>query len=159
MLQYVVSVSSTHRQAYYDMYRILFLPLMQDITPGEVVVIVSVAVVIFAVAVVMLGVVDSVVGGCAGQISAELLEKISSARCTHSDSGCGKNCRTMTDRVVFSGKHTLTRESHEVGGTLKRPSADLGPEIDGDARIITLCTDIPHCGQLNINTSTLPTPA
>ena len=54
--------------------------------------------------------------------------------------------------------YTLTRESQEVvaGKILVRKV--LLPDVEVASKRLIVLTDIPHSGQLNITTSTLPTP-
>ena len=80
-----------------------------------------------------------------------LPQKITSARCTQSEPGGSENRKVNTCALVLYGKHNLTRESQEV---------ILGMVLaTGDPSSTTCmnCTPIPHCGQLNITTSTLST--
>ena len=49
----------------------------------------------------------------AGQVG-PLPQKLTSARCTQSESGRGKNRRLIAGRVVLAGRHTLTSKSQEV---------------------------------------------
>ena len=54
--------------------------------------------------------------------------------------------------------HTLTRESQEVlvGDILV--TKVLLPDVEVALEMLIVVTDIPHSGQLNITTSTLPSP-
>ena len=72
----------------------------------------------------------------------------------------GVNTKVSTGRVELTvpDMHTLTRESQEVvvGKILVRKV--LLPDIEVALKSWISLTDIPHSGQLNITTSTLPTP-
>ena len=85
-----------------------------------------------------------------GQVG--LWYQLSSARCTQLVLGARMNCRPSSRTVVLNCQHTLTSESQEVivGLVVKLVFCLLS-----NANMV--CTPIPHCGQLNITTSTLST--
>ena len=65
---------------------------------------------------------------------------------------------TFRIELTVLDMHTLTRESQEVvmGEILDRKV--LLPDVEVAMKKLIVVTDIPHSGQLNITTSTLPTP-
>ena len=80
--------------------------------------------------------------------------------CTQLEVERGVNTKFSTGRVELTvlDMHTLTRESHDevVGKILVR--IVLIPDVEMALKRLIVLTDIPHSGQLNITTSTLPTP-
>ena len=70
------------------------------------------------------------------------------------------NAKVSTGRIELTvlDVHTLTRELQEVvvGETLVTKA--LFPDVEVALKIVIVLTDIPHSGQMNITTSTLPTP-
>ena len=89
-----------------------------------------------------------------------LEKKVISARCTQLEVVGRVNTKINTCRIELAvlDMHTLTRESQEVvvGEILVRKL--LLPDVEVALKRLTVLTDIPHSGQLNITTSTPPTP-
>ena len=83
---------------------------------------------------------------------APLPKKVTSARNTQSEPGESLNRRASNGIVVMLDKHTRTKEVQDVILTLAFCSRTL---LFSSA--CTVCTPIPHCGQLNITTSILST--
>ena len=106
-------------------------------------------------------VVDGVMMVSGGQVESLVL-KVTSARCTQLEVEESLNTKVSTGRskptLLYVDMHTLTRESQEVvvGEIVVRKV--LLPDVDVALKRSIVLTDIPHSGQLNITTSTLPTP-
>ena len=83
-------------------------------------------------------------------------QKVTSARWTQLESRKKVNCRSSCGVLVLGSKHTFMRELHEVTSWLM-VVVDIGVASVSNAQTETLSTPIPHCGQLNITTSTLST--
>ena len=70
------------------------------------------------------------------------------------------NTKVSTGRTELTvlDMRTLTRESQEVMVGEITVRKVLLPDIEMELKRLIYVTDIPHSGQLNITTSTLPTP-
>ena len=95
-----------------------------------------------------------------GQVE-PLAYKVTSARCTQLEVEGGVNTKINTLRIELSvkGMHTLKRELQEVvvGEILVR-NLLLSDDVEVVSERLIVLTDIPHSGQLNITTSSLPIP-
>ena len=65
---------------------------------------------------------------------------------------------TLQIELTVRDMHTLTRESQEVVVGEILVTKLLNPDVKVALNKAIFVTDIPHSGQLNITTSTLPTP-
>ena len=83
-------------------------------------------------------------------------QNVTSARWTQLESRKKVNCRSSCGVLDLGSKHTFMRELHEVTSWLI-VVVDIRVASVTNARTETLSTPIPHCGQLNITTSTLST--
>ena len=65
---------------------------------------------------------------------------------------------TGLTETIRPDMHTLMRESQEVVVGEILVAKLLLPDVEMALKRLIVLTDIPHSGQLNITTSTLPTP-
>ena len=61
--------------------------------------------------------------------------------------------------VVIAVVHMLARESHEVGIAGRIRPTIISVDEPPVTKMLILLVPIPHCGQFNITTRTLSTPA
>ena len=94
-----------------------------------------------------------------GQVD-PLTLKVTSARCTQLEVEGRLSTKVSTGRreLTVRDMHTLTRESQEVVVGEILVTKLLLPDIEEAIKRLIILTDILHSGQLNITTSTLPTP-
>ena len=113
-----------------------------------------------SVVIVVTFLVSGVIMMSGGQVE-PLALKVTSARCTQLEVEARLNTKVSTGRIELTVRdmHTLTRESQEVvvGKILVRRIL-LSDDVEVALKRLIVLSDIPHSGQLNITTSTLPIP-